>query len=58
MQLRFQFQRETKGALRFLEVDEDGKPVEMAWAHDRPGVCQKVSIATWRTLSARACSYD
>ena len=30
--VRFQFERETKGALRFQEVDADGKVIEQAWS--------------------------
>jgi hypothetical protein len=32
MRIRFQFERDTKGALRYAEVDDDGKLIEQAWA--------------------------
>jgi hypothetical protein len=32
MTVRFQYERETKNALRFAEVDDKGDVVEMAWA--------------------------
>jgi hypothetical protein len=31
-QIPFVLERETKGALRYTEVDDAGKPIEMAWA--------------------------
>jgi len=31
-QIHFVLERETKGALRYQEVDDAGKPVEQAWA--------------------------
>jgi len=30
--VRFKLERETKGALRYQEVDDDGEVVEQAWA--------------------------
>jgi len=32
MQVRFKLEKETKGALRYQEVDERGEPIEPAWA--------------------------
>ncbi len=32
MQVRFKLEKETKGALRYQEVDERGEPIEQAWA--------------------------
>ena len=32
MQVRFKLEKETKGALRYQEVDDKGKPIEQAWA--------------------------
>ncbi len=32
MKIPFVLERETKGALRYQEVDDAGKPVEQAWA--------------------------
>ncbi len=31
-QIMFVLERETKGALRYQEVDDTGKPVEQVWA--------------------------
>jgi hypothetical protein len=30
--VRFKLEKETKGALRYQEVDEMGQPIEQAWA--------------------------
>jgi hypothetical protein len=32
MQVRFKLEKETKGALRYQEVDDKGEPIEQAWA--------------------------
>jgi hypothetical protein len=32
MQVRFKLEKETKGVLRYQEVDEMGQPIEQAWA--------------------------
>jgi hypothetical protein len=32
MQVRFKLEKETKGALRYQEVDEKGDVIEQAWA--------------------------
>jgi hypothetical protein len=32
MQLRFKLEKETKGALRYQEVDDKGEVIEQAWA--------------------------
>jgi hypothetical protein len=32
MEIRFKLERETKGALRYQEVDDKGDPIEQAWA--------------------------
>jgi hypothetical protein len=31
MQVRFKLEKETKGALRYQEVDDKGEPIEQAW---------------------------
>jgi hypothetical protein len=33
MEVLFKLQKETKGALRYQEVDEKGEPIESPWAH-------------------------
>jgi hypothetical protein len=30
--VRFRFERETKGALRYAEIDDKGEVIEQAWA--------------------------
>jgi hypothetical protein len=32
MEVRFRLEKETKGALRYQEVDEKGEAIEQAWA--------------------------
>ena len=32
MEVRFKLEKETKGALRYQEVDEKGEVIEQAWA--------------------------
>ena len=32
MEVRFKLEKETKGALRYQEVDDKGEPIEQAWA--------------------------
>jgi hypothetical protein len=32
MEIRFKLEKETKGALRYQEVDEKGEIIEQAWA--------------------------
>jgi hypothetical protein len=32
MEIPFKLEKETKGALRYQEVDEKGEPIEQAWA--------------------------
>jgi hypothetical protein len=32
MQVRFKLEKETKGALRYQEVDDKGEVIEQAWA--------------------------
>jgi hypothetical protein len=32
MQVRFKLEKETKGALRYQEIDDKGEPIEQAWA--------------------------
>ena len=32
MEIRFKLEKETKGALRYQEVDEKGEVIEQAWA--------------------------
>ena len=32
MQVRFKLEKETKGALRYQEVDDKGEPIEQAWS--------------------------
>ena len=32
MQVRFKLEKETKGALRYQEVDDKDQPIEQAWA--------------------------
>jgi hypothetical protein len=32
MEVLFKLQKETKGALRYQEVDEKGEPIESPWA--------------------------
>ena len=31
-EVRFKLEKETRGALRYLEVDENGEVIEQAWA--------------------------
>ena len=39
MEVRFKLEKETKGALRYQEVDEKGEAIEQAWA--KIGTTQK-----------------
>jgi hypothetical protein len=32
IEVKFKFEKETKGALRYQEVDEKGEPIEQVWA--------------------------
>ena len=32
LEVAFKLEKETKGALRYAEVDEKGEPIEQAWA--------------------------
>jgi hypothetical protein len=32
MQVRFKLEKETKGALRYQEIDDKGEVIEQAWA--------------------------
>jgi hypothetical protein len=32
LEVNFKFEKETKGAIRYQEVDEKGEPIEQAWA--------------------------
>jgi hypothetical protein len=35
MQVRFKLEKETKGALRYQEVDDKGEPNRAGWGQDR-----------------------
>jgi hypothetical protein len=38
MEVRFKLEKETKGALRYQEVDEKGEAIEQAWANTNPHI--------------------
>ena len=47
MEVRFKLEKETKGALRYQEVDEKGEAIEQAWA--------KIALHAQKRVRARRC---
>jgi hypothetical protein len=52
IEARFKLEKETKGALRYQEVDEKGEVIEQAWAKDWHALLAEKRVRAWRCISA------
>ena len=52
IEVRFKLEKETKGALRYQEVDEKGEVIEQAWAKIGTLYVPQERVRTWRCIPA------
>jgi hypothetical protein len=57
IEVRFKLEKETKGALRYQEVDEKGEVIEQAWGQDRHALRPQKRVRAWRCIPAAPARY-